>query len=83
MAGNQPVISVRDLAVSFGEIETQMHATLNVERRVALDRNAILAHVDDLVQIEHRALRFGSKTRVGGRLNLVSHTLATIWDRGS
>ena len=63
---------------AVGQIQTQIHARFDFERRMALNGNAVFADVHDLVEIEHRALGFRSESGVGGRLNLVPHTPATV-----
>ena len=48
------------------------------EGRMALNGDAVFADVDDLVEIEHRALGFRGESRVGRSLDFVSHTPATV-----
>ena len=45
---------------------------------MTLNRNAVFADVDDLVQIEHCAFGFRGEGGIRRRLDLVSHTPATI-----
>jgi hypothetical protein len=45
---------------------------------VTLQSDSILADVEDLVKIEHGALRLGAETGVRGRLNSVAHAPAPV-----
>src|ERR1700727_879970 len=66
---------------TIGKIETQLHLAVGIERRGALDCDSLFADVDNLEQIEHRALGFRGETGIGRSLDLVSHTPATIRGR--
>src|SRR5215467_5514664 len=77
------VASGVDLFRAIGEIEAQINRLCGIKRRVALDRNSVFADVHHFVEIKSRALGFLRKTGVSRSLDLVSHTLATVGDRGS
>src|ERR1700684_456996 len=63
---------------AVGQIQAQIQALLNFERGVALEGNAVFADVDDLMQIEHRALGFRCETDIGRGLDFMSHTPAAV-----
>ena len=67
-----------DVLRAIGQIQTQVQARVDIERRMALNGCAVFADVHDLVEIEHGALGFRGERGIGGRLNLVSHAPATV-----
>jgi len=60
------------------QIETQTDRLIRFERHMTLNRDTLFADVDDLMQIEQSVVCVGSESSVGGSLDLMADTTATV-----
>jgi hypothetical protein len=69
-----------NLSGGFCEIEAQLDREVDFHGRGALHGHADFAEVEDLVKIEHDALRCAPKTGIGGHVHFVAHATTAIGD---
>ncbi len=67
-----------DMFRAIGQVEAQIYAPADFQGLMTLDGNAVFADVNNLVQIEHRALGFRGKRGIGRSLDFMTHTPTAV-----
>jgi hypothetical protein len=67
-----------NLFTGLGQVQAQLDWAIDFHRRGALHSDSDLADVEDLVQIEHRALRSAAESGISGHVHFMAHATTTI-----